>query len=289
MKKFALFVITMLMLQNVSFARPTVFSEDGKFGLKNEQGETIVDAKYKKLIRLGESSWIMQSGSKFGIIDDSGTVLVDAKYSKADRILGKFAKFAKGDKFGIFDEKGFVILPVEYSSIDLLFGGMFLTCKNYKYGVTDFNGQPILDNIFDDIYMPKRNKMVIVYNGQQFEIESSKDGELTLPLDIVANRDDVDFTITELIQKPAATTGYYSVTATNYLLKVISSISPAYEQTIDELMFSQGADAANIIMKFTWLPKFPIVYAKKYYQNLVAPNNGPLGGVKNNLRRHLSQ
>lgn len=289
MKKFALFVITMLMLQNVSFARPTVFSEDGKFGLKNEQGETIVDAKYKKLIRLGESSWIMQSGSKFGIIDDSGTVLVDAKYSKADRILGKFAKFAKGDKFGIFDEKGFVILPVEYSSIDLLFGGMFLTCKNYKYGVTDFNGQPILDNIFDDIYMPKRNKMVIVYNGQQFEIESSKDGELTLPLDIVANRDDVDFTITELIQKPAATTGYYSVTATNYLLKVISSISPAYEQTIDELMFSQGADAANIIMKFTWLPKFPIVYAKKYYQNLVAPNNGPLGGVKSNLRRHLSQ
>lgn len=289
MKKFALFVITMLMLQNVSFARPIVFSEDGKFGLKNEQGETIVDAKYKKLIRLGESSWIMQSGSKFGIIDDNGTVLVDAKYSKADRILGKFAKFAKGDKFGIFDEKGFVILPVEYSSIDLLFGGMFLTCKNYKYGVTDFNGQPILDNIFDDIYMPKRNKMVIVYNGQQFEIESSKDGELTLPLDIVVNRDDVDFTITELIQKPAATTGYYSVTATNYLLKVISSISPAYEQTIDELMFSQGADAANIIMKFTWLPKFPIVYAKKYYQNLVAPNNGPLGGVKNNLRRHLSQ
>ena len=289
MKKFALFVITMLMLQNIGFARPTVFSEDGKFGLKNEQGETIVDAKYKKLIRLGESSWIMQSGSKFGIIDDSGTVLVDAKYSKADRMLGKFAKFAKGDKFGIFDEKGFVILPVEYSSIDLLFGGMFLTCKNYKYGVTDFNGQPILDNIFDDIYMPKRNKMVIVYNGQQFEIESSKDGELTLPLDIVANRDDVDFTITELIQKPAATTGYYSVTATNYLLKIISSISPAYEQTIDELMFSQGADAANIIMKFTWLPKFPIVYAKKYYQNLVAPNNGPLGGVKSNLRRHLSQ
>ena len=79
------------------------------------------------------------------------------------------------------------------------------------------------------------------------------------------------------------------MTATNYLLKIISSISPAYEQTIDELMFSQGADAANIIMKFTWLPKFPIVYAKKYYQNLAAPNNGPLGGVKNNLRRHLSQ
>ena len=124
---FALLVLIMLLFQNIVFARPSVFSEDGRFGLKNEQGETIVDAKYKKLIRLGESSWIMQSGSKFGIIDDNGTILVDAKYSKADRILGKFAKFAKGDKFGIFDEKGFVILPVEYSSIDLLFGGRILT------------------------------------------------------------------------------------------------------------------------------------------------------------------
>ena len=289
MKKFALFVITMLMLQNVSFARPTVFSEDGNFGLKNEQGETIVDAKYKKLIRLGESSWIMQSGSKFGIIDDSGTVLVDAKYSKADRILGKFAKFAKGDKFGIFDEKGFVILPVEYSSIDLLFGGMFLTCKNYKYGVTDFNGQPILDNIFDDIYMPKPNSMIIVYNGEKYEITRTKGEELTLPNNVRAIKDDSEFTITELITKPVATTGYYSVSATNYLLKVFSSISPAYEQTIDELMFSQGADAASIIMKCAWIPMFPIVYVKKYYQNLKAPNNGPLSGVKSNLKKYMTE
>lgn len=289
MKKLALFFVIILALQNVSYAKPSVFSEDGKFGLKNEIGETIVDAKYKKLIRLGESSWIIQSGSKFGIIDSEGNILVNAKYTKADRVLGKFAKFAKGDKFGIFDEKGFVILPVEYSSIDLLFGGMFLTCKNYKYGVTDFNGQPILDNLFDDIYMPKLNKMVLVYNGQQIEIESSKPGELTLPHDIIANRENTEFTITEFISKPGAATGYYSVTATNYLLKIFSSISPAYEQTIDELMFSQGADAANVIMKFTWLPKFPVVYAKKYYQNLAAPNNGPLGNIKNNLKKQLNE
>ena len=256
--------------------------------LKDENGNIVVKAEYKKLIRLGESGWIIQKGSKFGIMNDEGKILVEPKYNRADRVLGKFAKLTKGEKNGLFDEKGFVILPPEYSSIDLLFGGMFLTCKNYKYGVTDFNGQPILDNIFDDIYMPKPNVMIITYNGQQYEIQGVKSGEMTLPTDVASIQDSEDFKITELIQKPVTTTGYYSVTATNYLLKIFSSISPAYEQTIDELMFSQGADAASVIMKFTWLPRFPFVYVRKYCQNLVAPNNGPLSGVKTNLKKQLN-
>ena len=287
MKKLALLLI--LFIQTAVFANPVVFGDNVKFGLQDENGTVIVEAKYKKLIRLGNSGWIIQKGSKFGVIDSNGTILVEPVYSYADRVLGKFVKLKKGDKYGIFDEQGFTILPVEYSSIDLLYGGMFLTCKNYKYGVTDFNGQPILDNIFDDIYMPKPNSMIIVYNGEKYEITRTKGEELTLPNNVRAIKDDSEFTITELITKPVATTGYYSVSATNYLLKVFSSISPAYEQTIDELMFSQGADAASIIMKCAWIPMFPIVYIKKYYQNLKAPNNGPLSGVKSNLKKYMTE
>ena len=287
MKKLSLLILSLIILQNISFAEPMVFSNDGQFGLKDEKGNIIVDAEYKKLIRLGETGWLIQDGTKFGIMNDLGKILVEPKYNSADRVLGKFAKLGKGDKYGLFDEQGFEVLPVQYSSIDLLFGGMFLTCKNYKYGVTDFNGQPILDNIFDDIYMPKPNQMIIVYNGRQFEIEGVSGQELILPADIQSMRDNSNFTITELISKPGVTTGYYGVTATNYFLKLFSSISPAYEETIDELMFSKGADAASVIMKFSWLPRFPFVYAKKYYQNLVAPNNGPLSGVKSNLKKEL--
>ena len=289
MKKCALLILSLLVLQNVVLAEPKVFNEDGKFGLKDENGQIIVNAKYKKLIRLGEDGWIIQDGSKFGIINDNGQVIVPAKYNRAERVLGKFAKLTRGSRCGLFDERGFEVLPVEYSSIDLLFGGMFLTCKDYKHGVADLNGQPILDNLFDDIYMPKPNVMIIVYNGETYQIEGVKQGEMTLPSDLYSISDNSNFTITELVTKPGATTGYYGVTATNYFLKIFSSISPAYEDTIDELMFSQGADAAGVIMKFSWLPKFPFVYAKNYYQNLIAPNNGPLSGVKTNLKKHLSE
>ncbi len=289
MKKCALVILLSLMLQNLVFAAPFVYSENGNFGLKGENGEIITEAKYKKVIQLGESAWIIQIGNKFGIMNNSGEIIVKAKYNRAERILGKYVKLIKGEKCGLFDEKGLEVLPVEYSSIDLLYGGMFLTCKNFKYGVTDLNGMLILDNVFDDIYMPKPNVMVLVYNGKPLEIEGVNGSELSLPVDITSLANNSNISITELISNPATTTGYYGVSATNYILKIFSSISPAYEETIDELMFSKGADAAGIILKFSWLPRFPFVYAKKYYQNITAPNNGPLNEVKTNLKKHLNE
>lgn len=286
-KYVSVFLLMFLMLQSFAAASPVVFSQNGKFGLRSENGKIITEAKYRKMIKLGETAWIIQKGSKFGIMKDSGQIVVEPSYSKAERMFSKFVKFTKGDKCGLFDERGMEVLPVEYSSIDLLFGGMLLTCKKYKYGITDHNGMTILDNVFDDIYMPKPNVMVITYNGRTYEIEGVNSNELTLPADISMLGQNANFNITELISKPGVTTGYYSVSATNYLLKVFSSISTAYEQTIDEIMFSQGADAANVIMKFTWVPMFPVVYAKKYYNNLKAPNNGPLNDVKTSLKQKL--
>ena len=287
MKKAALLVLLFCMTAIKVSAETFVYEENNKFGLKAKPNTIVTEAKYKKLVRLGESAWIMQDGAKFGIIRDDGTIVVEPKYSQAERVLGKFVKFAKGDKYGIYDEKGFVILPVEYSSIDLLYGGRFVTCKNYKYGIADFNGLIILDNIFDDIYMPNFNTLVIVYGNQVAEIERKDNETLEVPYDIQSMREDANVRITELKSSPLASVGYYSVTFTDYILKLFSSISPAYEQTIDELMFSQGADTVNVFIKLSWIPKFPFVYAKKYYKNFADPQNGPLNNVKTNLKHKI--
>ena len=273
-------------MQNFVFAEVSVYSNDGEFGLKN--GENVItEAKYKKLVRLGETAWIMQEGSKFGIIRDDGTIIIKPKYNQAERVLGKFVKFNKGEKYGIFDEMGFALLPVEYSSIDLLYGGMFVTCKNYKFGIADLNGMMVVDNIFDDIYMPNFNTLIMVYNGQTFEIKRADNELLNVPLDIQSLHDTSAIKITEIASSPFTSTGYYGVTATNYALKLFSSISPAYEETIDELMFSKGADTVSIFMKMAWIPKFPIVYAKKYFKNVTAPNNGPLSSLKSKLKHDI--
>lgn len=268
-----------------SMAEVSVFSENEKFGLKDDKGVVLAEAEYNKIIRLGETSWIVQKGNKFGLMDCDGNFLIKPKYRNVERVLGKFAKLGNDNDYGLYDEFGNVIIPPMYSKIDILFGGMFLTCKDYKYGVVNSKGESLLPNKFDNIYMPKSSVMRLQLNGKWFEIETSDAQTLVIPSDI----EEIDnINITELITNPIAGTGYSVVSFADYFVKIFSSISPAYEDTIDELMLSKGADTVSIFMKATWLPKFPFTYAKMYYKNFRTPNNGPLSDVKDNLKQKMN-
>ncbi len=289
MKKiFCRALLLVLLLSSCSFAADvSVFSEDGKFGLKDSKDNVIAKPVYKKLIALGETSYIALKGSKYGLVAKDGSTILDFKYTHAARVLGKFVKFGNYKGYGLYDEEGRVIIPQEQDSIDILFGGMFLVSKNYKYGLVDFNGNIILDYVCDDIYMPKPNIMRVKYNGEWYEIEQVSAQSLSLPKDIQELKTSSEFKITKLVTSPGAASKYSVVTTTDYFLKILSSISPAYEATIDELMLSQGAEAVSIFMKVSWLPKFPFVYAKNYYKTFRNPNNGPLSGLKENIMREL--
>lgn len=257
------------------------------FGLKDKSGNIVVDAQYKKLIRLETSSWIINKKNKYGIMDSSGNILVEPKFRHVDRMMLKYVKLGNENDYGVYDEKGEIILPNEYMTINMLFGGMFLIKKNYKYGVADRNGNIILKPIFDEIYMPKPNIMRIEYNGQWYEIEQIAGGEIELPEDVKNIKENKNFKVTEFVKDPLTASGYSAVTFTDYFLKIFSSISPSHEETIDELMLSQGADTVNIFIKCTWLPKYPFTFAKKYYHNIRTPNNGPLSNVKSDLKKKL--
>lgn len=274
----------------ISMDDEVVFSNDKKnvlFGLKDKSGNIIVDAQYKKLIRVGNSAWIINKKNKYGMIDCAGNILVEPKFRHVDRMLGKYVKLGNENNYGVYNEFGEEIIPNEYMSVDLLFGGMFLIKKNYKYGVTDRNGKLILNTVFDDIYMPKPNIMRIQYNGQWYEIEQIVSGEFQLPDDVKNIKENSDFRVTKFVTDPITASGYSAVTFTDYILKIFSSISPSHEETIDELMFSQGADTVNIFIKCSWLPKYPFTFAKKYYHNIRTPNNGPLNNVKNELKQKM--
>jgi len=254
-----------------------IFQEKNCFGLKSQTGEILVKPVYRKLVKIGDSAWICQKGSKFGLIDKSGSYLIQPKYNYADRLFGKYAKLGNGKDYGLYDETGHAVIKPEYSYIEPLRGGMFLVNKNYKYGVLNAQGEEVLPNIFDGIYMQDRNTMRVKYAGQWYELSEFENVQLP----------DSKFTITKIITSPVAASGYSAVTGANYFLKVFSALSPSYEKTIDDLVYSQGADAVNILMHFSWLPKFPGTYVKNYYNIIKAPNNGPLSDIRDGLKNRI--
>ena len=147
---------------SISMDDEVVFSNEKKnvlFGLKDKSGNIIVDAQYKKLIRVGNSAWIINKKNKYGMIDCSGNILVEPKFRHVDRMLGKYVKLGNENNYGVYNEFGEAIIPNEYMSVDLLFGGMFLIKKNYKYGVTDRNGKLILNTVFCQSYLYTLNSI----------------------------------------------------------------------------------------------------------------------------------
>jgi len=291
MKKFLLVLILSVFCSS-TFAQETLttYSKGSKFGLKNSNGSIVTDANFNKLIRIGNSSWLVQKGSLFGLIDNSGNYIIQPKYTRAERIIGRFVKLGNGSNYGLFDANGNSIIPMEYSSIDLLFGKMFLVGKHHKYGLISFEGKTLLEPVADDIYMPKPSLMRISYNGKWYEIEQVRGEEIKLPDDIKkVSEDSENFRVEEIITNPVASTSYGIVSASDYALKTISSISPAYENTIDELILNHGADVGNILMNFSWLAKFPFVYAKNYANTWITPNNGPFSNIKASLKNQIKE
>lgn len=278
MKKF-LIILTLFVFIQPAFC-VEVYTENNKFGLKD--GETVITkAEFQKLIQLGDTSYIAQKRGKYGIIKNDGTVLVDLKYRNVERFFGKYAKLGNDKDYGLYNSNGEVVIEPKYTYIGLLYGFNFLTRKNFKYGVCDSNGNVLLENKYDEIFMPKPNIMRIKYLGTWYEIEKTSRTDNDSLIEGSQKIDTSgDFTLSEQVLS-----GYSVVSATDYILKVFSSISPAYEDTIDELMLSKGLDTIGIFAKLSWLPKFPFVYAKNYYNNLITPTTGPLSGVKDGIKR----
>lgn len=300
MKRFVVILGCLLLTNNMNLAQEieqtkisgrdlTTFSQNERWGFKDKSGNIIVEPIYKKLIRLGDSSWIVQNKrNKFGLIDNCGNAIVPIKYNHADRLVTKFAKFGNTYDYGVYDEYGNTIVEPKFSKIDILYGKMFLTYKNYKYGIVGFDGKTILENEFEDIYMPKPNVMRIKYQGRWIELEQVNADTLTLPADAkhnLATKEDLD--LRNIVVNTGVVSGYSVLTFSDYVIKLFSSISPAHEDTVDELMLSQGADTMNIFMKLTWLPKYPFVYVRKYYENVRNPNNGPLTDIRDELKQQI--
>ena len=112
---------------------------------------------------------------------------------------------------------------------------------------------------------------------------------MVLSEDIMFAVNNDNFNIIQIIENPVTSASYGVVSASDYIIKLFSSISPAYEQTIDELLFDYGADTVGILIHPMWIIKFPISYSKNYFNILKASDTGPLSNVKTNLKNKITK
>lgn len=130
-----------------------VLEKDGKCGVVNNKGLTIVPFKWDNIAYFSQGMAAVQMGGKCGYIDINGDVVVPLEYDETRNFVAGFASVKKSGKWGIIDAHNNVIIPFEYD-IALTSSNededdntptkqLFLVSKNSTWSIIDINGNVV--------------------------------------------------------------------------------------------------------------------------------------------------
>ena len=180
-----------------SYSYYTVY-ENGKFGVINNDGETVITPEYTEIIAIPNKD-IPIFVCTYDVNDQEGTYktkIINQKneeifkeYSKAEAIDNFDSKqniwyednvlrVQKDGKYGLIDFEGKEVLPCDYEEIVALKGvtNNLLIKKDGKVGLVNEKGQTIINTEYKDIKTLKegyKNEYIIVNDNNQYGIIST--------------------------------------------------------------------------------------------------------------------
>jgi hypothetical protein len=127
----------------------TIYSKDGKFGLKDSNNKVTVDPIYDSLVLYKETLLCKAKlNSKYGVIDNAGKIILPINYDKILTYTSKLLQVKSGNKWGIVNMEGKNVLPVEYDKIDKSGNYGNRIYKDGKMGIIDLQGKILLQPLY---------------------------------------------------------------------------------------------------------------------------------------------
>ena len=133
--------------------RSVVIIKDGKYGIVDLNGASIVPCIYDNMIYSNYSNCIkIELDGRCGLIDQDGKMLIPCIYEDLVSFNSGWAAVQKDKLWGCIDYQGAEILPFEYGSIE---NGRIkdhfdrVDGFNKKWGIIGSNGKLIADCIYD--------------------------------------------------------------------------------------------------------------------------------------------
>ncbi len=180
--------------------------ENGKFGVINNDGETVIEPSYDEMIAIPNNSRPIFICT-YDVDDDAGTYKTKAINEKNEEILVGYDKIeaidnydskqnvwyednvlrvSKNGKYGIINFEGQEILPCEYDEITALKGvkSNFIVKKDGKVGLVNEVGQTIVNTEYKNVLTLKegyKSEYVIVDENNKYGIISTSGTVLIEP------------------------------------------------------------------------------------------------------------
>ena len=137
-------------------------NDEGKYGVKDLEGKSIIPAKYQLIERLlhhhtNEELFEICHNNKYGIIDEHANLYISCIYDELSEIQSKKGLFIakKGKKYGIIDIKEQIRVPFNYTNIYTLGSYYFSAQISGKWGLYTYDNQEVISPQYNALYFYK--------------------------------------------------------------------------------------------------------------------------------------
>lgn len=180
-----------------SYSYYTVY-ENGKFGVINNEGETVINPEYTEIVLIPNKD-VPIFICTYDLNDQDGTYKTKVINQKNEEIFKEYSKVEaidnfdskqniwyeddvlrveKDGKYGLINFEGKEVLPCDYDEITALKGvtNNLLVKKDGKLGLVNEKGQTIVNTEYKDIKTLKegyKNEYIIVNDNNQYGIIST--------------------------------------------------------------------------------------------------------------------
>lgn len=180
-----------------SYSYYTVY-ENGKFGVINNEGETVINPEYTEIVLIPNKD-VPMFICTYDLNDQDGTYKTKVINQKNEEIFKEYSKVEaidnfdskqniwyeddvlrveKDGKYGLINFEGKEVLPCDYDEITALKGvtNNLLVKKDGKVGLVNEKGQTIVNTEYKDIKTLKegyKNEYIIVNDNNQYGIIST--------------------------------------------------------------------------------------------------------------------
>lgn len=145
------------------------FEEDGKWGLKDTNGKTLLEPRFDELYGFSiDNVAVACLAGKFGYVNKLGKIVVPLMYDDAFDFERGRAIVKIGEKFGLINEKNATVIPFEFDDIEKLDdNGNLNVLKGNKWGVMDSDGKMVIAPEYDQKFVDAYSYYHSAINGEK--------------------------------------------------------------------------------------------------------------------------
>ena len=162
--------------------------KDGKYGLINLAGKTILNCDYDEIYTLKgiQNSIIIEKNGQVGLIDNTGRIVIETIYKEIQPLgtdaLNGYITINQEGKYGVIGANKEHKLENNYEKIEQIYGlNLFVIVENGKQKLINSKGTTILEEGFDEIkqILQKNNEQIIFVKDGKFGVMTTT-GEIKI-------------------------------------------------------------------------------------------------------------